>query len=279
MSENMSQGTSNKGEYLFGIMSGAKDGFIDEMLSEETAAEIRAANKRSRIRMHSAVAAIAAALALVIGLSALPSKMGLDSTDNAGEQKAVGAERLEKNNGTANGGNIADKSPEVYEEAAEAAQDVAEAENGDDGMMQDVYGDDNETDAVEEIFQNGAGFSGASGFADAESVGELFEMLDLYNCLHCVSYAVDGEAETVCTDDEFRGTAWDMLFAEADMMYRTEPPASFGRHVTYHCYLETDDGEQPIDITVDDGGYMLIKLAGQSLWFENQNAAQLVDSY
>ncbi|MCR5123334.1 MAG: hypothetical protein K6B74_13060 [Ruminococcus sp.] len=50
----------------------AEDKFVDEMMSDEVAEKIRAANRRKTLRFRSSVAACAAVLAIVVGIGVIP---------------------------------------------------------------------------------------------------------------------------------------------------------------------------------------------------------------
>lgn len=347
MSARMSQsGFNNQGEYLFGIMSGAEDRYIDEMLSDDTAAEIKAVNKRSRIRMHSAFAVVAAGLALVIGLSALPDRSGLKN-DEAGVENTVGLEQYEDNNRTDNAelaGNTQDKHYDAAEEenetdaiydneteevpADEIAEDKQIPHNGIDGetsggLMQNgnsaspvmelraengisyrlsgwsaaehrgkfesyssdgtaaIFEFDNfPTDAIALAYIDGEYVILINSDIRAENLGDIFRKFGFRYYLHCDGVSVDGSAAMPYTDADFQSEAWEILFTDAAGMARADAPDTEGRRVTYRCRIGTDEETYAdIDITADDGGYLLIELAGQSLWFENPNAAQLVGLY
>lgn len=343
MNRGMSQGHfSDKGEYLFGIMSGSEDRYIDEMLSDETAAEIRAANKRSRIRMRSAVVAVAAGLALVAGISALPNRNGLKN-DTSFIENAGGIEQYDKYDKTDNAESVGDTQDNHYE--------TAEGDNETDGiydnetendLIKEIVGEEqnNYETAHDELMQNGLQtnktdelraenginyrLSGRAAAAHrgkfetyssdgtaaifefdnfstdaialaniggeyvllinsdirAENLGDIFRKFGFRYYLHCGSVSVDGSEDMPYTDADFQSEAWGILFTDAAGMAHVAATGSDGRQVTYHCRIGTEEETYAdIDITACDSGYLLIELAGQSLWFENPNAAQLVDLY
>lgn len=96
--------TDNKdnGLYIYEAFSEAKPEYVDEMLSDSTAENIRRQNRKRTFRLHSAMAACAAVLAVVVGLSVIP-RQNLQSGDNTH--------------------NITDKSTNVY-----STDDIAEDE-------------------------------------------------------------------------------------------------------------------------------------------------------
>ena len=62
----------NNGFELYKAFSEADSRFVDEMLDDDLAENIRAANKRRRIRLYSTFAAAAAAVVIAVGLNAFP---------------------------------------------------------------------------------------------------------------------------------------------------------------------------------------------------------------
>ena len=97
----------------------AEDKFVDEMMSDEVAEKIRAANRRKTLRFRSSVAACAAVLAIVVGIGVIP--MGLLETEktatSAGDRNFAAAEKSDAAPKSDNADNNCDGAAEYAEEA------------------------------------------------------------------------------------------------------------------------------------------------------------------
>ena len=91
MAENINIGNAGKDKNaraleLYEAFSDVRGEYVDEMLDDRTAAEIRAANRRKSMRLRSSLAAFAAVIAIVVGISVIPhGKM----ESSGGSNKAV----------------------------------------------------------------------------------------------------------------------------------------------------------------------------------------------
>ena len=257
MSEKMNNKSFENGEYLFGMMSFAKDEFIEEMLSDEQAEEIRAANLRSGItaeqggaveatekpakyspgRIKIALTACAAVFAVIIGLNVVSGlgKLNGDSTAKDGSAKNTVTATEDNTDGTAA---AADKA----EETEEAEQDdAAPAEKG-----EATYGRD-----------------------DVKTKGILPQQDDA---------AAENDGDTHLAEQELRGTS-DTLVIKADngtsyCLLDAVSVSHKGEKITsYEYYSNSQDAERSVldiyrfdDFEPDtfamiktiDGGYRLM---------------------
>lgn len=292
--------SADRGAYLFELMSGAEDKYIDEMLSDTAAADIKAANKRSRIRIHSAVAALAAVFVLVIGVSVIPDLGGLKSQDYAAENATI---RADETDGGGNGAlyngqalshaeaednadyfdtvGATDKEADAETEAVTDEEFTAMPENHFEAVNKDAYEDADETDQ-DALMQNDTAIGSAGGENGKESFGETARRLDLKNNLYCEGVTADG-ITMYCSDTEFESAVLEPLLKNADDMPLIAAPntADTGvRYVDFICYLDTGgETRTDINITVYENGYMKMDIKGESLWFKNQNAAQIVEAF
>ena len=137
---------------LYEAFSEADEKYVSEMLSDATAARIRAEHRRKTMRFRSSLAACAAVLALVIGLSVIP-RGGLSKSDSPKEAK-----------------NFA---------AAERAEDAAPAADAPAKSDEAVNADNAETDKTEAVTTTQAAAEAAEGAEVADEKKEELEDMDM----------------------------------------------------------------------------------------------------
>ena len=108
----------NNGFELYKAFSEADSRFVDEMLDDDLAEKIRAANKRRRIRLYSTFAAAAAVVVIAVGLSVFPRE-SIGKSETAKENIAFG----ENSRGNMGAGENADGDA-LYAPEAEKAEDA-----------------------------------------------------------------------------------------------------------------------------------------------------------
>ncbi len=153
---------------LYGAFSLAEDKFVDEMLSDETAEKIRAANRRKTLRFRSSVAACAAAVAIVVGIGVIP-KHNLDtakSSKNAGGSNYAAAEKSEAAPQSDNAPNYDGVVGESAEEEAGTNDDQSGAAAPEVPMQ--AY-DEAPADKGSEEIGYSMGSAGGSGKSDRET--------------------------------------------------------------------------------------------------------------
>lgn len=120
---------NSQGFQLYSLLSEADEKFVAEALDDSIAEDIRAKNRRKMIRMRSALAACAAVVVLVVGLSVMP-KDKLEKSDSANYLAADDVREKSENtqSDTVTQGMAQDKTEENTADTSEQKFDDAEQE-------------------------------------------------------------------------------------------------------------------------------------------------------
>lgn len=135
MAENINIGNTPEGKYerelaLYSAFSDAEDRFVDEMLDDRKAREIKAANRRKARRFRNTIAACAAAFAIVVGLGVIPhgssSDMATSNHQKSAEARTDNAVKEEAAGDTDAGGSARSDAPMTTTTAAAPQTEAAE---------------------------------------------------------------------------------------------------------------------------------------------------------
>ncbi|MBR1723446.1 MAG: hypothetical protein IJ723_00265 [Ruminococcus sp.] len=116
---------------LYRAVSDVDERYVGEMLDDDLAEKIRAANKRRRITVRSSVTAAAAVFVLVIGIGVLPNLGGMKKYDSAGDRNENAAVAQQEKSETEE---AAADDTDLYDGETAEAEDIEEEPAYDDAM-------------------------------------------------------------------------------------------------------------------------------------------------